>query len=130
MLIRFSSATFLTRVSVRSFLLSALALGGVTSLVASFANNYLSIVFIIALSGLSYGIVMNSGSTLVARYSTPENRAVANSIYISNGGLGNIMKVLTTPIVDTFGLNSVFLVGSISVFAAIIPLLLRRKIQK
>ena len=130
MLIRFSSATFLTRVSIKSLLLSALTLGGITSLASPFANTYLTIALVIAFSGLSYGIVLSSGSTLIARYSTPENRAVANSIYISTGGIGRIIKVLTTPIVDTFGLNSVFLIGSISVFTAIIPLLLRRKIQK
>ncbi len=130
MLIRFASATFLTRVPVKSLLLSALTLGGITSLAAPFANNYLTIALVIAFSGFSYGIIMSSGSTLVARYSTPENRAVANSVFISTGGMGRIIKVLTTPIADTFGLTSVFLIGSISVFAAIIPLLLRRKIQK
>lgn len=127
MLIRFASATFLTRVPVRPLLLSTLILGGVTSIASSFANNYLSIALVIALSGLSYGIVMSSGSTLVAKYSTTENRAVANSIYMSTSGLGNIIKILTTPIVDTLGLNSVFIIGSISVFTAIIPLLMRRE---
>jgi MFS family permease len=123
MLIRLSSATFLIRLSTRPFLISVLLLGGITSLVSPFANNYLLIVVIFFLSGLSYGATSILGSTLVSNISTPENRGIANSLYNLAQSTGNITKLVTSPIADIFGLTYVFFFGGLmGLFSAIPPL--------
>jgi MFS family permease len=126
MLIRFLSATILARVPIKPFLLSAIVLGGITCLISPFANNYLYIALVMALSGISFGAVNSLGGTLVAINTTPENRGVANSIYEGVVGFGNVIKILTTPIADALGLSAVFLIGGIVALTATVPILLRK----
>lgn len=126
MLIRLSSATFLIRLSTRPFLISVLLLGGITSLVSPFANNYLLIVVIFFLSGLSYGATSILGSTLVSNISTPENRGIANSLYNLAQSTGNITKLVTSPIADIFGLTSVFFFGGLVGLLSAIPPLFKK----
>lgn len=114
MLIRLSLATLLKRAPIRPFLLSALALGGVSSLISPFAKNYPSLILILFLSGISYGATAILGNILVAKSSTHENRGIANSIYNTAQGIGNLTKVITSPIVDAFGLGFVFILGGVS----------------
>ena len=124
MLIRLSSATFLARVSIKPFLLSVLALGGVTSLLAPLAGNYTSIVFLFFLMGMSFGAVRILITTIIAKNSKPENRGVANSLLNIGQSAGNLTKVATSPIADTFGLDPVFLLGGVIGLIAIIPIML------
>jgi MFS family permease len=126
MLIRLSSATFLIRLSTRPFLISVLLLGGITSLVSPFANNYLLIVVIFFLSGLSYGATSILGSTLVSNLSTPENRGIANSLYNLAQSTGNITKLVTSPIADLFGLTYVFFFGGLVGLLSAIPPLFKK----
>lgn len=124
MLIRLSSATFLTRVSIRPFLLSVLVLGGVTSLLAPLAGSYPSIVLLFFLLGVSFGAVRILITTVIAKNSKPENRGVANSLLNIGQSTGNLTKITTSPIADTFGLSSVFLLGGVIGLIAIIPMVL------
>jgi MFS family permease len=124
MLIRLSSATFLTRVSIRPFLLSVLMLGGVTSLLAPLAGSYPSIVLLFFLLGVSFGAVRILITTVIAKNSKPENRGVANSLLNIGQSTGNLTKITTSPIADTFGLTSVFLLGGVIGLVAIIPIVL------
>lgn len=126
MLIRFSSATFLIKLSKRPFLITVLLLGGITSLVSPFANNYILIVIIFFVSGISYGATSILGNTLVANISTPENRGIANSLYNLAQSTGNITKLVTTPIADIFGLTYVFIIGGIVGLTSAIPPLLKK----
>ncbi|MCW4037679.1 MAG: MFS transporter [Candidatus Bathyarchaeota archaeon] len=126
MLIRLSSATFLIRLSTRPFLISVLLLGGITSLVSPFANNYILIVVIFFLSGLSYGATSILGSTLVSNISTPENRGIANSLYNLAQSTGNITKLVTSPIADIFGLTYVFFFGGLMGLLSAIPPLFKK----
>jgi len=126
MLIRFSSATFLIKLSKRPFLIIVLLLGGITSLVSPFANNYILIVIIFFVSGISYGATSILGNTLVANISTPENRGIANSLYNLAQSTGNITKLVTTPIADIFGLTYVFIIGGIVGLTSAIPPLLKK----
>jgi predicted MFS family arabinose efflux permease len=124
MLIRLSSATFLTRVSIKPFLLSVLALGGVTSLLAPLAGNYPSIVLLFFLLGVSFGAVRILITTVIAKNSKPENRGVANSILNIGQSAGNLTKIVTSPVADILGLGSVFLLGGVIGLVAIIPIVL------
>jgi MFS family permease len=124
MLIRLSSATLLQRVPIRPILFITLILGGVSSFASTYANNYLTIVAILFTSGLSYGAFAILGNFLVARYSTPVNRGVANSLYNIAQSTGNITNVFTSSIADTLGLTPIFIVGGISAITSIIPLLM------
>ncbi len=126
MLIRFSSATFLMRLPTRPFLISVLLLGGVTSLVSPYANEYILIVIIFFLSGISYGATSILGSTLVSDISTPENRGLANSLYNLAQSTGNITKLVTSPIADIFGLAYVFFIGGIAGLISAIPPILKK----
>jgi len=126
MLIRLSATTFLTKVPIRVFLLAALTLGGITGLATPCANDYLSIVLIQFLSGVSFGATMILGSTLVVMNSTPGNRGLANSLYNIAQSTGNITKILTSPLVDNFGLIPVFLTGGIAALTSTIPILMRK----
>jgi len=124
MLIRLSSATFLTRVSIKPFLLSVLALGGVTSLLAPLAGSYPSIVLLFFLLGVSFGAVRILITTIIAKNSKPENRGVANSLLNIGQSTGNLTKITTSPIADTLGLASVFLLSGVIGLIAIIPIVL------
>lgn len=126
MLIRFSSATFLMRLPTRPFLISVLLLGGVTSLVSPYANEYILIVIIFFLSGISYGATSILGSTLVSNISTPENRGLANSLYNLAQSTGNITKLGTSPIADIFGLAYVFFIGGLAGLISAIPTILKK----
>ncbi|UCH01331.1 MAG: MFS transporter [Candidatus Bathyarchaeota archaeon] len=119
MIIRLSSATLLTRVSIKPFILFALAIGGISSLASSMAYNYYFIVLILFLAGISYGATAILGNTLVIQNSTTENRGVANSLYNVAQSSGNITNILTSPIADTLGLIPVFLLGGIICFGSI-----------
>jgi len=122
MIIRLSSATLLTRASIKPFILSALAIGGISSLASSMAYNYYFIVLILFLAGISYGATAILGNTLVIQNSTTENRGVANSLYNVAQSGGNITNILTSPIADTLGLIPVFLLGGVICFGSIVSM--------
>ncbi len=125
-IIRFSSATFLTRIPSSLFLISALTLGGISGLATPYADSYTSVVLVRFLTGLCHGATMILGSTLVVAESKPENRGVANSIYNVAQSTGQITQIITTPIAETQGLTPVFLLGGISAVTATLPMLLQR----
>jgi MFS family permease len=127
MLIRFSSTTFLLGVSMKLFLLTMLALGGITSLMMPFAGDYISIGFLAFVYGISFGATMSLGSAFVAADSTPQNRGIANSIYNAAQATGNIFKVFTSSMAETMGLTPVFIMSGITAFVAMIPISLRKK---
>jgi MFS family permease len=126
MLIRLSSATYLTRIAIRPYLLTVLLVGGVTSLAAPLATNYVFIILLFFLSGISFGAVMILSNTLVAKNSRPENRGVANSLLNVGQSSGNLLKILTSSIAETLGLVPVFLMGGVIGLIAIIPILLTK----
>ena len=124
MLIRFSSTTFLSRISITPFLISVLALAGITGFASSFANNYISMVMILFLSSISFGPVRILSTTIVAKNSTPENRGVANSLLDVSQAIGNLTKILTSSAVADGNLGSVFILGGVTGLSAIIPVIL------
>ena len=126
MLIRLSSATFLTRVPIIPFLLSVLGLGGLTGFLAPFATNYASIVLVLFLVGVSFGAFRILSTTLVADNSVPENRGIANSILDFSQSTGNFMKILTSSMADRFGIVPVFILGGFTCLSTIIPTLWRK----
>jgi MFS family permease len=126
MLIRFSSATFLKRLPIRSFLVSVIVIGGLTTFAAPLANSYFVIVFLLFLSGLSYGATAILGNTLVIYHSTAQHRGIANSLYNLSQSVGNVMKIVTSPIAEIFGLAVVFAIGGICGLIAALPPLLRK----
>jgi MFS family permease len=126
MLIRLSAATFLTRVSIRPFLLTVLLLGGLTNLASPLAATYPAVVLIFFLSGVSFGAVMVLSNTLVAQNSLPENRGVANSLLSVGQSGGNLLKILTSSIAETVGLVPVFLMGGVFGLTSVLPILLTK----
>ena len=126
MMIRFSSATILTKFSNKTVLLFAIFLGGITGITTFFASNYLSIIIIMFFTGLSYGVVLSLGSSIISVNSTSKNRGIANSIHMATMGIGNITKMVTTPIVDIFGISIIFLIGGITAFSSAIPVVLKK----
>jgi MFS family permease len=125
-LIRFSSAAFLTRVPIRHFLLSTLFLGAITGFITPVANDYLLLVLISFLSGVSFGATMILGSTLVARNSTLSNRGIANSVYNMAQSAGMLAVIITSPVADSFGFAPVFLLGGVTALLAAIPILFHK----
>jgi MFS family permease len=129
MLIRFSSATFLSRILITPFLLSVLALAGITGLASSFANNYISLVVILFLSGISFGAVRIPTTTIVAKNSTPENRGITNSLLDVSQATGNLTKILTSSTVIDGNFGSVFILEGITGLSAIIRVILLKVIH-
>ncbi len=126
-LIRFSSATFLTKVSMNVLLISFLALGGISGLSAPLADSYLSIVLTRFLSGASYGGIRVLETTLIAQESEPGNRGIANSLCDTVKSTGRIFNILTSSIAETKGLTPVFIIGGVSALTAILPAYYRRR---
>jgi len=126
MLIRFSSATYLTKIPIRIFLIFLLALNGITGLASPFAQDYLTIVLLLFMTGISFGAVRILSTTLVAKSSTQENRGIANSLLDVGQASGSFTKILTSPIADSLGLSAVFILGGFIGLLAIIPVLLRK----
>jgi len=122
MLIRFSSATFLARIRIATFLFSAVVLGGMTGLMSAFANDYVSLTLVIFLSGLSYGAVRILTSVLVADNSTAKNRGAANSIFQLAMGTGSITNIVTSPVVDASGYAPIFILGGVIGLIATVPI--------
>ncbi len=126
MIIRFSSATILTKFSNKKVLLSAILLGGVTGIATFFASDYLSIIIIMFFTGLSYGVVLSLGSSIISINSTPKNRGIANSLHMATMGVGNITKMVTTPIVDALGVSVIFVIGGITALSSAIPVIFKK----
>jgi MFS family permease len=126
LLIRLSSATFLTKVSIKRFLIFALTIGGLISFAVTSANNYLSLMLIMFLSGISYGAIAILGNILVTRNSSSENRGVANSIYNFAQSTSPILLLFATPLIDIYGFMPIFLIGGISGLIAILPTFLQK----
>jgi MFS family permease len=126
MLIRFSTATFLTRVPVSTFLLAVLGLGGLSGLLAPLATNYMLIILVIFLMGVSFGAYRILTTTLVANNSVPENRGIANSILDFSGSAGNLTNIFTSSLAEQFGLVPVFILGGITCLITIIPTFWRK----
>ena len=126
MIIRFSSATILTKLSNKTVLLSAISLGGITGIATYFASDYLSIIIVMFLLGLSYGVVLSLGSSIISINSTPKNRGIANSLHMATMGVGNITKMVTTPIVDALGVSVIFVIGGITALLSAIPVIFRK----
>ncbi len=126
MIIRFSSATILTKFSNKKVLLSAILLGGVTGIATFFASDYLSIIIIMFFTGLSYGVVLSLGSSIISINSTTKNRGIANSLHMATMGVGNITKMVTTPIVDALGVSIIFVIGGITALSSAIPVIFKK----
>jgi len=126
MIIRFSSATILTKFSNKKVLLSAILLGGVTGIATFFASDYLSIIIIMFFTGLSYGVVLSLGSSIISINSTSKNRGIANSLHMATMGVGNITKMVTTPIVDALGVSVIFVIGGITALSSAIPVIFKK----
>ncbi|MGD2201594.1 MAG: MFS transporter [Candidatus Bathyarchaeota archaeon] len=121
LIIRLLSATLLTRVPFNLFLYTSLALGGVAGLTSIFANNYYTLIIALMIAGVSYGAVRILGATDIARLSTKENRGVANSLYNVAISSGNIIRTVTAPLAELFGIIPLFLLATITAMASIIP---------
>ena len=130
MIMRFVSASFVTRIQSGKTLLTMQLMGGVAGILCIFANSYVSIIMILFLSGLSYGGNRVLESVLVANNSRPQNRGVANSLQNVSVSIGGMAKILTTPVVDFLGFAPTFLVGGIVGFAALIPPLVHKPLIK
>jgi MFS family permease len=128
MIMRFVSASFVTRIQSGKTLLTMQIMGGTAGLLCVFANSYVSIIIILFISGISYGGNRILESVLVANNSRPENRGVANSLQNVSVSIGAMTKIFTTPIVDLLGYAPTFLVGGIVGFAAMIPPLAHRRL--
>ena len=126
LLIRISSTTFLTKVPIKRYLISALAIGGIISFAVIYANNYISLILIMFLSGISYGAIAILGSTIVARNSSSENRGIANSLYNFAQSTSPIVLLFTTPLIDIYGFTPIFLIGGIIGLTSIIPTFLQK----
>ena len=126
LLIRFSTAAFLTRVSIRPFFILVLALGGVAGLLSPYANSYPAIVLTFFLAGVSFGAVRILSTTIVAKNATPENRGTANGLLDIGQSAGNFTKILTSSMADSVGLTPVFVLGGTVGLATVIPVVLRR----
>ena len=126
MVMRFVSASFVTRIQSGKTLLTMQFMGGMAGILCIFANSYISIILILFISGLSYGGNRILESVLVANNSRPQNRGVANSLQNVSVSIGGMAKILTTPIVDFLGFAPTFLVGGIMGLAALIPPLIHR----
>lgn len=125
-LIRFSSETFLTHIAQRPIFLLGITLGVVVSFLLPFVNTYLSLGGVMFLSGLSYGAISILGNVFVARSATAQNRGVATSLYNVASSTGNITKIVTTPLAESWGLLSDFVLGGVTAFVAVLPSLIRR----
>lgn len=130
LIMRFLSASLLTRIQSPITLLSVQAIGGVVGLTATFANNYLSIILLLFMSGLSYGGNRVLESVLVANNSKPQNRGVANSIHNVSVSIGSLTKIFTTSLVESFGFMPAFIVGGIIGFMTMVPPLVQRPLIK
>jgi MFS family permease len=126
MVMRFVSASFVARIQSGKTLLTMQFMGGMAGILCIFANNYVSIILILFISGLSYGGNRILESVLVANNSRPQNRGVANSLQNVSVSIGGMAKILTTPIVDFLGFVPTFLVGGIMGFAALLPPLIHK----
>lgn len=120
-LIRFLSATLLTKVPSKPAYIAFLVMGGMSCVFASFVNSYTPIVLIHVLSGVSYGAGRILSSVLVADISTHENRGITYSILQAFESVGSAVKVFTTPIVEIHGFTPIFLLGGIAGLVAVIP---------
>jgi len=129
-LIRFSSATFLNKVSMNVLFISFLALGGISGLSAPLADNYLSIGLTHFLSGASYGGIRVLETTFIAQESEPSNRGIANSLCDTVKSTGRILNILTSSIAETKGLIPVFIIGAVSTLTAILPAYYRRRLVR
>lgn len=123
MLIRLSSATYLTGISIQVFLLFVLVLGGISGLLVLFANNYTFMALILFLVGVSFGAFRILSSTIVANNSLQENRGLANSLLNFSQSTGNLVNIFTSSMAENLGLVPVFLLGSVTCLSAIIPVL-------
>jgi MFS family permease len=129
MLIRLSLATYLSNVPISLFLLVVLVLGGVTGLLVYFTTNYAFMALILFLVGVSFGAFRILSSTLVANYSVPENRGLANSLLNLSQSTGNLVNIFTSSMAENLGLVPVFFLGGVTCLSAIIPAL-RAKLGK
>lgn len=123
MLIRFSSATFLSRIPITPFLILVLVLAGITGATASFVNNYSSMIVLLFISGISFGAMRILTTTIVAKNSTKENRGIANSLLDVSQATGNLTNILTSSTVIEGNLSLVFILGGLAGFSAIIPVI-------
>jgi MFS family permease len=130
MIMRFLSASLMTRIQSGKTLLTMQIMGGTAGLLCIFANSYVSIIIILFISGISYGGNRILESVLVANNSRPQNRGVANSLQNVSVSIGGMAKILTTPVVDFLGFAPTFLVGGIVGFAALIPPLVHKPLIK
>jgi DHA1 family multidrug resistance protein-like MFS transporter len=121
LLIRLSSATFLTKVSIKRYLIASLTIGGIICFAVAFANNYLSLMLIMFFSGISYGAIAILGNTLIARNSSSDNRGVANSLYNFAQSTAPIMLLFATPLIDLYGFTPIFLIGGIIGLISVVP---------
>jgi len=103
-----------------------LALGGVAGLMMPVARDFPSMILIMLLNGISFGLVSVFGSALVARDSTSKNRGVAYGLYSTAQAAGNMVLVATSPIADSLGFAPVFVLGGIASLTATTPLFLDR----
>ncbi len=101
-------------------------LGGLTNLMAPYANGYVWIAMLFLFSGVSFGAIRILSTTLVAKNATPNNRGVANGLLDVSQSGGHIAKIFTSPFVETLGFVPVFIFGGVMGLIAAIPIIFKR----
>jgi DHA1 family bicyclomycin/chloramphenicol resistance-like MFS transporter len=129
MLIRFSAATFLSRVQPRKLLILAFTLGGIAALVSPLASSYPLLILISFAYGSSFGMTMVLGYTMVSEESTPSNRGTANAVYSVFQSMGSLAVASTSSLAEAAGIAPVFLLAGSASLASTIPISLRRTRQ-
>lgn len=125
LIIRFLSATILTKFQPGKVYIAFLFLGGITCSLSPFATNYVLMTMIQFLNGMSYGAVRTLASVLVTNMSTDENRGASNNFLQGFQSTGSVIILGTSPIANTYGIPSVFVLGGIVGITAPIPQLLK-----
>jgi MFS family permease len=109
-------------ISPRRLLMILIVMAGVSSFVTPLSHQYVSFMIIQLGYGASFGGIVIVSSHLVADNTTRDNRGVANAFLNLAQSTGNITKLLTTPIAESDGLSTVFLISGICAVSSLLPL--------
>jgi AAHS family 4-hydroxybenzoate transporter-like MFS transporter len=120
------------KVGRRPVLLGSVVLFGVASLLTALSHSELQLMLMRCITGIGLGGVTVSALALMAEYAPDRSRAsLVTAMYVGFPIGGSIAGLLATPLISTFGWQSVFIVGGVAplLFIALIWRVLPESLQ-
>jgi len=123
LMVRFFMQQILSKITHKKLLILMLTTAFIAGLSIPYMTGYYSLIPIAMAFGMCFGVISVICALIISSVSTPTNRGLANSIHSLTTSTGMFAPLAMTPIAESWGVNSVFIISALLPLTAVPPIL-------